>query len=136
MSRTTILLFLVVFSDSCLCYDYSNYPSPRTVETKQGIVQGTIKTLRNLDPVEVYLGIPYAAAPVGTKRFMPPSSPPPWSGTRLANSFGPVCPQNFPLKPAVTVPTGRWAYIDRVKQVLSNQSEDCLYLNIYVPVRG
>ncbi|XP_054270706.1 neuroligin-4, Y-linked-like [Macrosteles quadrilineatus] len=119
----------------CFCYDYHPYPSPRIVETRQGLLQGTIRTLRNLDPVEVYLGIPYAAAPVGTGRFMPPASPPSWMGTRVADTFGPVCPQTFPPRPDTTMPTGRWGYMDRVRYNLSNQSEDCLYLNIYAPLR-
>uniref|UniRef100_A0A1B6L0Q2 Carboxylesterase type B domain-containing protein n=1 Tax=Graphocephala atropunctata TaxID=36148 RepID=A0A1B6L0Q2_9HEMI len=134
----TIYLFLipaVYLSEVLVCYDYAPYPSPRIVDTRQGQLKGTIRTLRNLDPVEVYLGIPYAAAPVGSQRFMPPASPPPWSGVRIADSFGPVCPQSFPPKPATTIPTGRWGYMDRVRHFLSNQSEDCLYLNVYAPVR-
>lgn len=137
MARVYLILVpLACLVDILSCYEYGPYHSPRTVETKQGLLQGTIKTLRNLDPVEVYLGIPYAAAPVGTQRFMPPASPPPWSGTRIADSFGPVCPQSFPPRPGTTMPMGRWGYMDRVRHLLSNQSEDCLYLNIYAPVRG
>ncbi|XP_046667943.1 neuroligin-4, X-linked isoform X2 [Homalodisca vitripennis] len=136
MFRLYLLLIPTAYLwETFLCYEYGPYPSARIVDTKQGQLKGTIRTLRNLDPVEVYLGIPYAAAPVGSQRFMPPASPPPWSGVRIADSFGPVCPQSFPPKPATTIPTGRWGYMDRVRHFLSNQSEDCLYLNVYAPVR-
>lgn len=137
LEMLTIYLTIILYSfRSILCYDYNPYPTPRIVETRQGLLQGTIRTLRNLDPVEVYLGIPYAAAPVGTGRFMPPASPPSWMGTRVADTFGPVCPQTFPPRPDPAMPTGRWGYMDRVRYSLSNQSEDCLYLNIYAPLRG
>ena len=46
--------------------------------------------------VEAFLGIPYAAPPVGPMRYLPPASPGPWSGTRLASSLAPACPQQFP----------------------------------------
>ena len=61
-------------------------------------------------PVRInsFLGIPYAEAPVGERRFMPPVARQPW--TQRLN--------------ATTV---------RTCLGLSGGSEDCLYLNIYVP---
>lgn len=132
MARVLVLLAWVPVC--VLCYDYApQYSSPRIVQTRQGLLQGTVRTLRNLDPVEVYLGVPYAAA---HQRFMPPASPPPWPGTRVADTFAPVCPQSLPERPHASVSSGRWAHLDRVRRLLSNQSEDCLYLNIYAPIRG
>ena len=44
------------------------------VETKKGFVQGRSITLRegefHLDPVDVFLGIPYALPPIGPRRFV------------------------------------------------------------------
>lgn len=47
---------------------------------------------RHLEPVEAFLGVPYAIA----ERLKPPKSPPHWQGTKLADAFGPVCPQKYP----------------------------------------
>jgi carboxylesterase type B len=48
--------------------------------------------------VEAFLGVPYAGAPVGRLRFMPPSAPQSWppATVRKAAEFGPVCPQIVP----------------------------------------
>jgi hypothetical protein len=112
----------------------------REVQIKQGKLIGLrLQSTSNPDlrPVEVFLGIPYAAAPTGSQRFMPPGSPPQWMGVKLAHNFGPVCPQNLPdlnqkTRNAMTV--NRVTYLKRLFPYLQqNQSEDCLYLNIYAP---
>lgn len=41
----------------------------------------------------VYRGLPYAAAPFGERRFLPPEPPPAWPGERDATVFGPIAPQ-------------------------------------------
>jgi para-nitrobenzyl esterase len=66
----------------------------------------------------VFLGLPYAAPPVGDLRWRPPLPPAGWQGMRDATRFAPSCPQ--PQNPALTGPT----------------SEDCLYLNVYTPTLG
>ncbi|XP_030760934.1 neuroligin-4, X-linked-like [Sitophilus oryzae] len=82
--------------------------------------------------VEVYRGIPYAAPPIGHLRFMPPSSTLyTWQETKYAYEFGPVCPQKFPDESTMTEERKR--YFLRLKKYLLNESEDCLYLNIYAP---
>lgn len=67
--------------------------------------------------VHQYLGIPYAQAPVGDWRWRAPRAAPAWSGRRDATRFSADCPQ-LPDPFA-----GRQPVI----------SEDCLYLNVYVP---
>lgn len=66
-----------------------------------------------------FLGIPYAAAPTGDRRWRPPASAPRWSGVRQATAFGAICPQ--------TTVAGA---------VASPQSEDCLFLNVWAPQGG
>lgn len=115
----------------------------RTVRTKYGDVSGVIVTpeSRHLEPVEVFRGIPYASPPVGSLRFMPPVTGALWSGVKMADKFGPVCPQRLPDISNETaalkkMPRGRLEHLRRLLPYLSNQSEDCLYLNIYAPAQG
>ncbi len=62
-----------------------------------------------------YLGIPYAAPPVGPLRWRAPQPPARWSGVRAATQFGPHCPQSAGV-------FGK-----------ASTSEDCLYLNVFAP---
>jgi para-nitrobenzyl esterase len=64
-----------------------------------------------------YLGIPYAAPPVGPLRWRPPQPPARWHGIRAATQFAPHCPQ----------PAGLFGR--------ASMSEDCLYLNVFRPAR-
>ncbi|XP_046976256.1 neuroligin-4, Y-linked [Vanessa cardui] len=117
--------------------------SSRVVRTKYGDIRGFIVTpeSRYLEPVEVFRGIPYASPPVGSLRFMPPVSGAQWSGVKIAEEFSPVCPQVLPdirNETAVLkrISKGRLEYLKRILPFLTNQSEDCLYLNIYAPAQA
>lgn len=108
-----------------------------------GDIRGIILELnsRHLEPVEVFRGVPYAAPPVGPLRFSSPRPPLPWPGTRLADTFGTVCPQKSPdlsnrTAALLHMPKGRYHYLKKFVPLLVNQSEDCLFLNIYVPGSG
>lgn len=80
------------------------------VHTESGWVKGEVTPT-----VKKYLGIPYAAPPVGERRWRPPQPVPRWKGVREATQFASHCPQ-----PAS--PFG-----------LPSTNEDCLYLNVYTP---
>lgn len=69
--------------------------------------------------INAYKGIPYAAAPVGPRRWRPPQPASRWRGVRKATSYSPACPQmgSYPTD-APQEPT----------------SEDCLTLNVWAPV--
>nr|XP_029709929.1 neuroligin-3 [Aedes albopictus] len=71
---------------------------------------------------------------------MPPVTPSTWKTTKLANNFSPVCPQALPKlygsDGLFEHTRGRLAHLRRLLPLLSNQSEDCLYLNLYVPRSG
>lgn len=82
-------------------------------KTQSGRVSG-----ERTGEVDVFRGIPYAAAPVGERRWAAPATPAAWRGTRRATVFGPSCPQ-----PEVPAPFG----------AEGPKSEDCLYLNIWRP---
>ena len=84
----------------------------KIIRTTLGPVTGI-----EIDSVSGYLGIPYAAAPVGELRWRPPAPPQPWKETRFMGNFGPACPQaNVSLTPE-----------------LEEMNEDCLNLNIWTP---
>ncbi len=68
-----------------------------------------------------FSGIPYAASPVGPRRWRPPTAPDPWPGTKLCESFGPIAPQSPGL---VEMSLGGEP---------DEQSEDCLSLNVWTP---
>ena len=61
-----------------------------TVKTVQGKVQG--KTI-NDGKVKAFLGLPYAAPPVGDLRWKAPERRATWKGVRDATSFGAHCAQ-------------------------------------------
>jgi para-nitrobenzyl esterase len=69
--------------------------------------------------VRIFRGIPYAAAPVGERRWRAPASVDSWSGVRASDRFGAACAQ---------VDMFAGAGLSR-----ETQSEDCLYLNIWTP---
>jgi len=81
------------------------------VHTADGAVQGTA-----FGDHQEFLGIPFAAPPVGDLRFAPPVPPAPWSGPLQTQQFRSSCPQ--PPGLVVNIPS---------------TDEDCLYLNVYTP---
>ena len=81
------------------------------VKTRLGQVQGL-----HDDGVDVYLGLPYAAPPIGSRRWLAPAPAPAWTGTFDATSFPNCCPQP---------PTDQEVMAGREPGA---ESEDCLYL--------
>lgn len=116
--------------------------SPRVVTTKYGKLRGSIRDLPNkhLRSVEVFLGVPYATPPIGSNRFSPTRTPSHWAGERMADQYGPVCPQHLPElwedQAEASMPRLRLLHIRRLANYLTHQAEDCLYLNVYVPSLG
>ena len=66
--------------------DASNDAS--VVRTAGGLVRGTVGT-----GFRAFLGIPFAAPPVGSLRWKAPQSAGSWSGVRDATAFGNACAQ-------------------------------------------
>lgn len=70
--------------------------------------------------VLAFKGIPYAAAPVGALRWRAPQPEPKWRGVRDAGQFGNACIQEGPS-------------FKGEESLGANESEDCLYLNVWRP---
>jgi para-nitrobenzyl esterase len=90
--------------------------STAVVETTSGKTEGIFRK-----GLYIFRGVPYAAPPVGERRWLPPGPPQPWSGVRLAKEFAPTAPQS-PMEIQFLEPPEK-----------QQQSEDCLYLNIWTP---
>src|SRR5580692_5190076 len=65
-----------------------------------GLVRGASAT-----GVDSFLGLPYAAPPMGNLRWRPPQPASSWTGVRDATQFGPGCPQALTGNPFL--PPGR-----------------------------
>ncbi|CAH0746867.1 unnamed protein product [Bemisia tabaci] len=130
--------FLLVLKTLVVGVAHTHKHSPRVVRTKYGLLRGIVhESLR----VEAFLGVPYATPPTGSLRYMPPVTPSMWEDTRLADAYSPVCPQRVPeignrTEALMEHPRGRLVYLEKLLPLLTNQSEDCLYLNIYMPLLG
>nr|CDJ97603.1 Carboxylesterase domain containing protein [Haemonchus contortus] len=86
------------------------------LELKPGRVRGFEYTTKGGDIAEVFLGVPYAAAPVGELRFEKPVPVSPWKGVRNGTQFGATCHPHA-----------------RKAAVSPDPSEDCLTLNVIRP---
>lgn len=86
-----------------------------TVQTDKGPVCGLV-----VNGDREWLGIPFAAPPVGALRWQPPHSAAPWTTTRQATAYAPECAQQVSFGTVLPL----------------QGSEDCLYLNVFEPPGG
>lgn len=86
------------------------------LETASGSVEGIVEA-----GLCVFRGVPYARPPQGPLRWRPPQPPIPWPGQRDAGRFGPAAPQNGSV------------LLQMQGLTRLEQSEDCLYLNVWTP---
>src|SRR5262245_44648256 len=84
--------------------------------TRAGKLRGQI-----INGVHTFLGVPYAAAPVGELRLVSPRAVAPWQGERDAKR-----PGNAPIQ--TLGGAAAWIY-----EGAEPQGEDCLYLNVWTP---
>lgn len=133
---TWLVLMLLQASLAATLGDKFDENDP-VVTTTYGKLRGIKKELNNeiLGPVVQFLGVPYAMPPTGERRFQPPEPPVSWPEIRNATHFAPVCPQSIVdgRLPDVMLPVWFTNSMDVVSTFVQDQSEDCLYLNIYVP---
>jgi para-nitrobenzyl esterase len=88
------------------------------VKTASGTVEGAMS---GDGKIHAFLGMPFAAPPVGELRWQAPRPPVAWDGVRQAATFGHRCMQ------------GR-IFDDMIFR--DEPSEDCLYINVWTPATG
>ncbi|XP_012341896.2 acetylcholinesterase-like [Apis florea] len=107
------IIFLSIFF-SVLTLNNADIQRTTVIQTNSGPVQGaTLTTVWNDIEYSSFKGIPYAAPPIGNRRFRPPVPPEPWNETLDAIEEANECPQE-----ASNVYSG---------------NEDCLYLSVFTP---
>jgi para-nitrobenzyl esterase len=89
------------------------------VETRYGRIRGS-----GSGGVLSFRGVPYAAAPIGPRRFRPPAPPEAWTGTFDATRPGPSAPQ-------LSMPVFRWINLGG-----GPPGDACLSLNVWTPDLG
>ncbi|MFM6933643.1 MAG: carboxylesterase/lipase family protein [Novosphingobium sp.] len=89
------------------------------VSTASGTLRGTVE-----GKAEAFLGVPYAAPPVGEGRWRDPQPVASWAGERDASRYGPSCFQGL----ADTWGPYTQEFIARAPII-----EDCLTLNVWKP---
>lgn len=89
------------------------------VTTANGVLEGVVSADNK---VRTFKGIPYAAPPVGPLRLRAPQPPASWSGVRKAVDYAPRAMQGH-------------IYDDMIFHD-EGPSEDCLYLNLWMPERA
>jgi para-nitrobenzyl esterase len=104
-------VFVLILANACLG-SLPSVSSGPAVRVEAGVLEGM--QFGTAENEVAFLGVPYAAPPVGELRWKPPQPVSRWNGTRKATEFGAVCPQ----LPAGWLPTLPW-------------NEDCLYLNVW-----
>ncbi|XP_049766361.1 acetylcholinesterase-like [Schistocerca cancellata] len=118
-SVTLLLLAVVLYTGAAVVPRRSTVQEGDDVfvTVENGVLRGVVATSLNGALYNQFLGVPYATPPLGDLRFRAPQPAASWSGIRDALSFADMCTQPG-LMGLLPNATG---------------SEDCLYLNVYVP---
>ena len=116
-----LLRLAVVLSTSVVMILPSSGETLRRVQqrTSDGTIEGVVSADGN---VRAFKGIPFAAPPVGPLRWREPQPVTPWKGVREALEFGPRAMQGRIFDDMVFRDAG--------------PSEDCLYLNVWLPEKA
>lgn len=119
------ILFLWLFS---LCFAAKE--PPQVTVPNQGILMGKEVQQIRTQKIITYLGIPYAQPPVESLRFAPPVTDPlpAWDGVRNASDYAPACLQTKEGYKERDLP-----FLHLLSDLTFETSEDCLYLNVFVP---
>jgi para-nitrobenzyl esterase len=115
MNRYLILLYTIILY---ACETAAQLP---TVQISDGLISGVHE-----EGINIFKGIPYAAAPVGKLRWKAPQPVKNWSGVLKCDQFGASAMQRTPA------PYQMWT--EEFIPPAAPLSEDCLYLNVWAPI--
>jgi para-nitrobenzyl esterase len=109
-------------------------PTATAASTSEPLVQIGAGALRgtHAGSVIAFRGVPYARPPIGELRWQPPQPPLPWQGVRDALQPGSACTQRTSGLIPFIAPMAE-AYGSNFEQPPIKSSEDCLYLDVWVP---
>jgi para-nitrobenzyl esterase len=89
MRRALMLAFAAATAAGASAIVVAQTSADPVVTVETGALRGVVH-----DGVASYLGIPYAAPPVGNLRWRKPEPPRKWQGVRAADKFGNDCVQH------------------------------------------
>lgn len=117
MKRIALLL-LFICQIATIANAQTDFGFPVQTTIANGIIEGNYNTKNGL---QIYLGVPFAKPPVGALRWKGPQAPDNWKGVKTTKKFGP--------RPIQGIVFGD------MNARSNGLSEDCLYLNVWTPVR-
>uniref|UniRef100_A0A3P8WFG7 Acetylcholinesterase n=1 Tax=Cynoglossus semilaevis TaxID=244447 RepID=A0A3P8WFG7_CYNSE len=127
MQTSAVFLLSLVYLFPLLipsCYTQSE--ADLVVQTRSGRVRGIRQQVPDRSFVTAFLGIPFAEPPVGKRRFRPAETKRPWTGVYDAKAYPNACYQFVDTSFPGFQGSEMW-------NPNREMSEDCLYLNIWVP---
>ncbi|XP_068443775.1 acetylcholinesterase [Clinocottus analis] len=116
------ILLLSLLIPTCSSQSEADY----VVETRTGRVRGIRTPVPDRSYVTSFLGIPFGEPPVGKRRFRRAEPKRPWQGVYEANAYPNACYQFVDT----TYPGFQGSEMWNPNREMS---EDCLYLNVWVP---
>jgi len=128
-----ILLFIIqTYKVKSLINTDCNETSDLILETKNGKIRGSCTKININDQTETanvytWLSIPFAEPPIKDQRFKPPKPAKPWTGILDGTKLPNACSQ-FLNKNSSVFKDFEFSGV--------KASEDCLYLNIFLPQRA
>lgn len=116
ISKMKIFYFVTLFTLLHTSFAYQVIKELRK-QINDGEILGRYITSESGRTVSAFIGIPFAAPPVGNLRFQAPQKVMPWNGTLLTQNQRAKCPQIDTM----------------IGSTVVEGQEDCLYVNVYVP---
>jgi para-nitrobenzyl esterase len=108
------------------------------VETNSGKIRGYER-----DGIYIFKGVPYGASTSGSRRFMPPEKPEPWTGIRNALEYGRISPQHengwwsptahFNMDGKNLASDDEYKFLIHRGTAICIPGEDCLRVNLWTP---